>query len=197
MTGLLDFYKLGFTNIIYVHAFNHLLFIIVLCGVYTIASWKRVLWFLIIFFSGYIISFLLYIFDFFSIPAPVLTYFMPLTTIATAVSNYFLKRNAFINKYPPQNHRFGLAFLGGIIHGFAIPINLKQHLLHPIDQLLEISFFNLGVVSSILTTVGVIFFVGFFLTYFIRVNLRELNLLLSGACAGIAIYILVNVIIRL
>lgn len=194
MYSFADFYKLGLTNIAYLDVFGIILFIVALCGVYTVHSWKAVAGYIATFFAGYLCTFLLTTFDFLSLGDRVVAYLLPLSVIVTAFSNFYHKKKPFINKYPSQSHRYFLGFAGGIIHGFAFPQVLKIYLLAPDDLVFQIIAFNLGVITSLLVIVSILLVVNFVITYFIRVNIREWNLLLSGACAGIALYIIANLL---
>ncbi|HEX8548094.1 MAG TPA: HupE/UreJ family protein [Cytophagaceae bacterium] len=191
MSGFWDFFKIGFSNIVYLNVFVHILFIAAFCGIYTFKYTKLVAGFLLTFVCGYITTFLLSTFELISFPQGILEYLLPLTILVISVCNFFLKRNTFMNKYPPQNYRFYLGFISGCIHGLALPEVLKPLLTG--DQLvMGILGFNLGIISALILFVLFLLLVTFILTYFIRVNIREWNLMLSGGCAGIALYIIAN-----
>lgn len=194
MYSFYDFYKLGLTNIAYLDVFGIVLFIVALCGIYTVHSWKPVLGYVATFFTGYLITFLLTTFDFLSLPDKLIAYLLPLSVIVTAFSNFFHKKKPFINKYPSQTYRYFLGFAGGLVHGLAFPSMLKIYLISPGDLVFQIVAFNLGVITSLVVIVFFLLVVNFVITYFIRVNIREWNLLLSGACVGIAIYIIANLL---
>ncbi|MFL5730074.1 MAG: HupE/UreJ family protein [Cytophagaceae bacterium] len=192
MTGYWNFFVLGLSNLAFFHLFEHILFITALCGIYNFASWKRVLLFIFLFTTAFQVSFLLSAFNYISAPENLIKSLMPVTILSVAISNLFLKKQAFTNKYPSQNYRFFLAVAAGLIHGFAFPESLQNYLLSPDDQVMELVFFDFGIITGIGITVFFLLLICFILTYFLRVNIREWNLLLSGACAGIAVYIVAN-----
>jgi hypothetical protein len=169
-----------------------LLFIIALCGIYTIRSWKIVVSFLLTFIGGFIITFLISMFDLFAIPSGIFIYLVPLTILVTALTNFYLKKQTFTNRYPSQNYRYYLAFISGLIHGFAFHQSLTR--LYEDDVINFLVAFNLGIILSLSIIVFFLLFTAFIATYLIRVNLREWNLIISGACAGIALYMLANVL---
>lgn len=191
-----DFFTLGFTNLTKLNVFGHILFIIALCGLYTLPSWKAVAGYVTAFFIGYLITFLLTTFNYIIIPDRVLDYIIPLSILITAITNFSHKKKPFINKYPSQTYRYFIALAGGLIHGFAFPLVLKNYLLSPDDLYFQIIAFNLGVVFALILVVGILLVVNFVVTFFIRVNIREWNLLVSGACAGIALYMIANLATR-
>ncbi|MBX9850867.1 MAG: HupE/UreJ family protein [Cytophagaceae bacterium] len=192
MYSFYDFFKLGLTNLAQLDVFGHILFIIALCGIYTVHTWKPVFGYVLTFILGYLITFLLNTFDYISLPDGVLTYTIPFTILITAITNFNHKKKPFINKYPSQTYRYYLGFAGGLIHGFSFPKIFKIYLLSPDDLVFQIVAFNLGVVTGLAIIVLLLLIVNFFITFVIRVNIREWNLLLSGACAGIALYIIAN-----
>jgi hypothetical protein len=192
MSGYWNFFVLGLSNLAFFHLFEHILFIIALCGIYNFVSWRKVALFVFIFTTAYQVSFLLSAFNYISFPETFVKYLMPLTILSVSISNLFLKKQAFTNKYPSQNYRFFLAALAGLIHGFAFPESLQSYLLSPDDQVMELICFDFGIITGISITVLILLCTCFVLTYFLRVNIREWNLLVSGACAGIAVYIVAN-----
>lgn len=197
MYSFFDFFKLGLNSLAYLNVFGHVLFIIALCGIYTFHSWKSVAGYVGMFIAGYITTFLYTTLDHFTLPKSLdksLAFLIPITVLVTAVANFSHKKKAFINKYPSQNYRYMIGLVGGLVHGFAFPTILKIYLLSPDDFVFQIVAFNMGVVLGLLIIVFILLSVNFFITYFIRVNIREWNLLVSGACAGIALYIIANLL---
>ena len=191
MSGFYDFFVLGFSNIAFLNVFVHILFIIALCGIYTFKHWKLVVSFLLTFVVGYLITFFLSTFNIVVVPEKPLIFLLPLTIFIAAVSNFNLKRNTFVNRTPSQKYRYWLAFIAGNIHGLAFPEILKP-LLTADEMFHQVLAFNLGILSALILIVFFLLSTISFLTYFIRVNIREWNLMISGACAGIAVYILAN-----
>src|SRR4051794_10001412 len=141
MSSLYDFFKLGLSNIAYFNLFEHILFIIALCGIYSFGSWQKVTLIVLLFIIGYQITFLPSTLHYFIFPPLLLKFLIPLTILITAISNFYLKKQAFTNKYPSENYRYFLAFFAGSIHGFAFPEALQSYLLNPGDQVFELLCF--------------------------------------------------------
>lgn len=190
INGMWDYFSLGYKTIIYTEAFSHLLFMVALCGAYTFDAWRRVALYVMTFFIGYSGSFMLHTLGYFSLTHGIVRWFVPLSIFAVAISNYSLKKNVFNNRYPDQSYRYLLSFIGGVIHGFSFPISLREFLFSATEKFQYILFYNMGFVTGIMTLVFFLLGVTFVLTAIIRLNLREWNLLLSGACAGIGLYML-------
>jgi hypothetical protein len=196
MTDYWSYFKLGLSNLAFFHLFEHILFIIALCGIYTFVSWRKVALYIFLFITAFQISFLLTTFNYISFPQTFVKYLMPLTIFSIAISNIFLKKQAFTNKYPSQQYRYFLAAVAGLIHGFAFPESLQSYLFSPGDQMMQLVCFDFGIITGICITVLLLLCICFVLTYFLRVNMREWNLLLSGACAGVAVYIVANYLLN-
>lgn len=185
-----DYMGTGFSAFFNNYYFSHLLFIMALCGVYTLRSWKLVSSFVLAFIGGYLLTFILAFFQIVEVPTgqgtPLLQgILVPITILITALANFSVRKKAFINRYPNQNYRYYLAVIAGAVHGFAFEQIIKP----PRSGILEQLFgYNLGIIAGIAVLVFTLLFTAFLLTYFLRVRLREWNLILSGACAGIAIF---------
>jgi hypothetical protein len=194
MLSWFDFFKLGALKFSAAGLFIHILFIIALCGIYTFKYRYMVFRFILIFLTGYLLTFFIAAMDFIQISESVLNFLLPLTVLITSILNFFIKRHAFRNKYPSQNYRYYLSFVCGNIHGLALPVDLKP-LLTGIHQFSQMFSFNLGVVTVLVLLVFMLLTISFIITYFIRVNIREWNLLISGACAGISLHMITNYIV--
>jgi hypothetical protein len=191
MSDFIHHFNLGFIKITYLDVFVHILFIIALCGIYTFKSIRLIATYSGFFVFGYLITFLLSAFEIINVPIKLLLYLLPLTTIVVSISNFFLKKNAFTNKYSPHNYRYFLAFAGGLLHGMDFPAVIGTVLKS--DKLfLPILAFNIGIVSALILIILFLLITAFIITYLLRVNIREWNLILSGACAGISIYMIIN-----
>jgi len=191
MSDFPHFFSLGFIKIAYLDVFVHILFIIALCGIYTFKSVRLVATYAACFVLGYLITFFLSASGIINAPERLLAYLLPLTTIIVSVSNFFLKKNAFTNKYSPHNYRYFLALAGGLFHGLDFPAALGK-VLESDKLFLPIFAFNMGILSALFLAISFLLITAFILTYLLRVNIREWNLILSGACAGISVYILIN-----
>jgi hypothetical protein len=178
--SFIDLFFSGFRDFIFLNYFGHLLFLIALCGVYTLASWRKALSFVLFFIAGYLITYFLKVFEVFTIARGVLTILLPVTVIVTAFTNFFVKKMVFTNRYPSQNFRFYFAVAAGIIHGFAFKV--------PDTGIVPVIAYNSGIIFCIFFTYFALLTIALVLTYFLRVRLREWNLIISGACAGIALY---------
>ena len=83
-----DFYlKLGFQHIINLNGYDHILFLIVLCAVYQINQWKKILVLVTAFTIGHSITLVLVSINFFSIPSDIIKLMIPTTILITSLQN--------------------------------------------------------------------------------------------------------------
>ncbi|MFN3405496.1 MAG: HupE/UreJ family protein [Cytophagaceae bacterium] len=195
MSDIITFFSLGFSKIAFLGVFIHSLLIVALCGIYSAKAFRIAGLLGICFFSGFAITFHLSTFDFIYFPQQPLIFILPITIFIVAVTNFFMKKNAFINRYPSQGYRYYLALFFGAIHGLAYPDLLKT-LLDEEAVFLQMFSFNLGIITALGLIVMFLLTTAFFLTFFLRVHIREWNLILSGGCAGTAVYMIASSLIN-
>lgn len=177
-----DFFKAGFYDFFFLNIFGHFLFIIALSGVYTLSGWRTVYSFIACFIAGYLITFSLDWAGLITIPENLQRVLIPVTIIVTSFTNFFVKKKVFTNRYPSQDFRYFLAIAAGLIHGFSFANDRAGR------AIADAIGYNFGIITCIILSGFFLLLTAFFLTYFLRVKLREWNLIVSGAAAGIAIF---------
>ena len=79
--------KLGFEHISNLNGYDHILFLIVLCAVYRIQQWKKILILVTAFTIGHSITLALVSFDLFNISSGIIKFLIPTTIFITALNN--------------------------------------------------------------------------------------------------------------
>ena len=79
--------KLGFEHISNLNGYDHILFLIVLCAVYRIQQWKKILILVTAFTIGHSITLALVSFDLFNISSSIIKFLIPATIFITALNN--------------------------------------------------------------------------------------------------------------
>ena len=133
--------QLGFEHILDLNGYDHMLYLVTLCAIYSIREWKKVLYLATAFTIGHSITLALNAFDIVSIPSDLIETLIPVTIIFTALYNLFV-----VNR-PQSNSNVGyiLAIFFGLIHGMGIS-NFLKALMSPGDSLaLSLLGFNIGV----------------------------------------------------
>ena len=123
-------------------AFDHILFLLALCCVYSALQWKNVLINITAFTIGHSISLALSVLNFITINSSLVEFLIPITIVITCIFNII---NSAKNK--PINHQivFILTILFGLIHGIGFSTLLKQMLGKEESILFPLFSFNLGI----------------------------------------------------
>lgn len=175
--------KIGIEHIADFKGYDHILFIITLCGVYVIKEWKSILILITAFTIGHSISLAMAVLGFVTISAELIEFFIPVTIVITSVGNLFKKPGTISPLL--QTVKYVLALFFGLIHGFGFSNYLKA-LLEKTELVLPLLSFNIGIelgqliiVTSILTIATLVTRVG-------KVAQRDWNLVISGAGLGVS-----------
>ncbi|HPM12166.1 MAG TPA: HupE/UreJ family protein [Bacteroidales bacterium] len=176
--------KIGIEHIADFKGYDHILFIITLCGVYVIKEWKSILILITAFTIGHSISLAMAVLGFVTISAELIEFFIPVTIVITSVGNLFKKPGTISPLL--QTVKYVLALFFGLIHGFGFSNYLKA-LLEKTELVLPLLSFNIGIelgqliiVTSILTIATLVTRVG-------KVAQRDWNLVISGAGLGVSL----------
>jgi hypothetical protein len=192
-SGFQTYLELGFQHITDLDGYDHILFIVALCAIYTLKEWRKVAILVTAFTIGHSVTLALAALEIIPIPAATIEFLIPVTIVITAVYNVTIHKmdgnasNATFNRHLNMNYIFALVF--GLIHGLGFS-NFLRSMLMPgqEDQLvMQLLAFNIGVELGQLTIVAVILFIAYIVMNPLRVKQREWNVFVSGAAAGIAL----------
>jgi len=177
------YFELGFDHILDLQGYDHILFVIALCAVYTLKQWRQILILVTAFTIGHSLTLILAGLELISIPADVIEFLIPLTILITAIFN--IVKGAPTEKIIRWNYILALSF--GLIHGLGFS-NYFKALIGKEENIVGILFpFNLGVELGQLVIVAGTLFAGFLFMNLLKTKQRDWNLIVSGAAAGIAI----------
>jgi hypothetical protein len=141
MDELLLYLRLGFKHIIDLDGVDHILFVLALTLRYIWSDWKKILILVTAFTIGHSLTLALSTLSLIEIPVNWIEFFIPVTILITAVSNFWVKDFEFQQRYSAH---YGLALFFGLIHGLGFSNYLKS-LLGKEDSLLGPLFsFNIG-----------------------------------------------------
>jgi len=178
--------ELGFKHILDLNAYDHILFVIVLCAVYNWKDWKKLLVLVTAFTIGHSITLALSALGIVVFSAELIEFLIPLTILATAIANITLDHDT--SKVIRLNYCLALFF--GCIHGLGFSNYLKALLGGEESIVRPLLSFNLGVELGQLIIVALIFVANYFITQFLGVKQRSWTIFMSGAAAGIAIILM-------
>lgn len=176
------YFELGWQHILDWRGYDHILFVMVLCGTYALAEWKKVLILVTAFTLGHSITLALSVLDIITVNAGLIEFLIPVTIFLTALSNIFIK------KTPKKgvNLKYFLALFFGLVHGMGFSNYLKSLLGKSNSITAELFAFNVGLEFGQLLIVAGILLIAFVLTGMMRVKKWDWNLFLSAAIFGIS-----------
>lgn len=183
--------QLGFEHIADLKGYDHILFIVALCAVYPLKSWKKVALLATAFTLGHSLTLALAVTDIIRIPANLVEFLIPLTILLTAVYNTTLPESQDHNDLWTRRARahYALAATFGLIHGMGFSNFLRAMLLPGEEHELgwQLLAFNLGVELGQLLIVFVALLLAFAAMQGLKVQQRSWTLFISGAAAGLSL----------
>lgn len=182
--------SLGLTHIVDFQGYDHILFILTLCGIYVIRQWKHILILITAFTIGHSLTLVLATFDIVNISSGVIELLIPVTILITALANIIYKRVEFSKKL--HLFKYGTALFFGLIHGLGFSNYLKSLLLQEKDLVMPLFAFNIGIeLGQILIVLGILLVAEIFV-HLLHVKRREWNLIISGMGLGISLILIIE-----
>lgn len=182
------YFQLGFEHILDMDGYDHILFVIALCAVYSLSQWKQLLILVTAFTIGHCLTLLLSGLKIVNISPDLIEFLIPLTILLTAVFNIIAGK-------PTESKvrwNYLLALFFGLIHGLGFS-NYFRALIGKEENIIGMLLpFNLGVELGQIVIVGFTLVLGFFMTKVFKLSQRDWNLIVSGAAAGIAITLMIG-----
>jgi hypothetical protein len=179
------YFGLGKDHILdYKNGYDHILFVVALCTMYSMRDWKKLLILVTAFTIGHSITLALATLQIISVQQNLIEFLIPLTILITAGSNIFRstdlsERTTYIN--------YGYALFFGLIHGLGFSNYLRSILGKDRSIVTQLFAFNLGLELGQIIIVGIFLVAGLILVDLFTVNRRDWKLVLSSAIAGIAL----------
>lgn len=178
--------QLGFQHIADLSGYDHILFIVALCAIYTLAQWKRVAILVTAFTIGHSLTLALAALNVVRLPQDLIEFLIPVTIMLTALYNVF---GAQRQDQGVIRLNYLLALVFGLIHGMGFS-NFFRSLLMPDEQgqlVRQLLAFNIGVELGQLAIVAVILAIAYVAMSVLRAPKREWTLFLSGGAFGLAL----------
>lgn len=135
--------QLGFEHILDWQGYDHMLFILALCGGYTFSQWKDVLVLITAFTVGHSITLALSALDLFRLDDGLIEFLIPLTILLTGLYHW-LSANQHVEKQVSR-WEYGLALGFGCIHGMGFSNYFRALMLDSASVLKPLLFFNIGI----------------------------------------------------
>jgi len=179
------YFGLGKDHILdYANGYDHILFVIALCAVYTVHDWKKVLVLVTAFTIGHSITLALATLRIIDVNAELIEFLIPLTIFATAVSNLFRTEQSLQSTRLQINYLLASGF--GLIHGLGFSNYLREILGKEAGIASPLLAFNLGLEFGQIIIVSIFMAISFIFVNLAKVDRRDWKMVISAACAGIA-----------
>ncbi|TCC98381.1 HupE/UreJ family protein [Pedobacter hiemivivus] len=176
------YFQLGWQHILDWQGYDHILFVIALCGAYTFTDWKKVLILVTAFTLGHSLTLALSIFKVISVNTPLIEFLIPVTILVTAISNILSKRQ----KPKGQRFKYTIALFFGLIHGLGFSNYLRSLLGKSSSVTAELFAFNVGLEFGQLIIVAGVLILSFILIWIVKIKRWDYNFFVSSAIFGIS-----------
>ncbi|PKV49282.1 HupE/UreJ protein [Aquimarina sp. MAR_2010_214] len=181
--------KLGFGHVLDWHAYDHILFLIVLTVGYTFDSWKRILVLVTLFTIGHTFSLFLAAYNVVSVNSRLVEFLIPLSILMTGLFNVFTAKNT--SKNSKIGILYGVTIFFGLIHGLGFSSYFKAISSNVSSKILPLIEFALGVEAAQIIIVLLVLIVSFVFQTFFRFSKRDWILVVSSIVIGMVIPMLI------
>jgi hypothetical protein len=183
------YFNLGTEHILDIRGYDHILFVISLCVLYSVVDWKKVLILVTAFTIGHSITLALATLGIITMDLKLIEFLIPVTIFITAVSNLFSSETVERSKVQ-INYVYASFF--GLIHGMGFSSYLKSLLGNDTSIFTQLFSFNLGIEVGQVLIVGVFLGVTAIFQSIFKVSKRDWIIIISSAIAGIALTMMIE-----
>jgi hypothetical protein len=196
MDDFLIYLRLGFDHITDPSGYDHILFVIALCAVYTLGQWRQVLILVTAFTIGHSITLALATLQLITYKTALIELLIPITILITAITNFFFQetksRSLASSKQSGRRWRYGLALAFGLIHGMGFSNYLRSLLGREANIVKPLLAFNIGLELGQLVIVSIILAMAYIVLDVLRSSRLRWTLIVSGMVAGMALSLIIN-----
>jgi len=175
-------FSTGFQHILDWNGYDHILYVIALCVLFSVKDWKKLLVLITAFTIGHSLTLVMSVLDIVVVKQSLIEVMIPLTIMSTCIINivYRKKSETSQNKIN-YNLNFVLALIFGFIHGMGFSYLLKSMLGREENALFPLLSFNLGLELGQIIIVISMLLVSVFLARFTRFKKADVILVISSA----------------
>lgn len=196
MDDFLIYLRLGYDHITDPSGYDHILFVVALCTVYTLRQWRHVLLLVTAFTIGHSVTLALATLRLINYKTELIELLIPVTIFITAVLNFFQsepkRRLRPANQQPNVWGRYGLALVFGLIHGLGFSNYLRSLLGREANIVKPLLAFNIGLEIGQLVIVGLVLAVAYLFIDRLRISRLRWTLIVSGIVAGMALSLIIG-----
>lgn len=177
------YFELGWQHILDWKGYDHILFVMVLCGTYLLSDWRKVLILVTAFTVGHSITLALSVFKLIHVNTGLIEFLIPVTILVTAASNILAGKS----KPKGMHLKYILALFFGLIHGLGFSNYLNSLLGKSTNIVAELFAFNIGLEAGQIIIVISILLISFILINIVKIKRWDWNFFLSSAIFGISL----------
>lgn len=194
MSEFWAYLQLGFAHITDPGGYDHILFVVALCAIYSLNQWKQTLILVTAFTIGHSLTLALATLQLINYSTELIELLIPVTILITAISNFFFKvPKSRFNEQPKQPRgRYVLALLFGLIHGMGFSNYLRSLLGQQSSIVKPLFAFNIGLEFGQIFIVFGVLTMAFILIEILKVRRHDWNLIISGTVAGMALSLIIT-----
>ncbi|WP_080237412.1 HupE/UreJ family protein [Spirosoma rigui] len=198
MSDFFIYLGLGFDHITDPRGYDHILFVVALCAIYTLRQWRQVLILVTAFTIGHSITLALATLRLIDYSTDFIELLIPITILITAITNFFYKEPrtrlmpVSAAKEPTRPWRYGLALVFGLIHGMGFSNYLRSLLGREASIVEPLLAFNIGLELGQLVIVSLILGLAFVVVDLLRNSRLRWTLIVSGIVAGMALSLIIS-----
>lgn len=181
------YFRLGLNHILDLAGFDHILFVVVLCSLYSITDWKRIIILVTAFTIGHSVTLALATFQVITIDSGLVEFLIPVTIGITASGNIL---NHKVSKGVQLNYFFALFF--GLIHGLGFSNYLRALLGKEVSLLNPLFAFNIGLEAGQLLIVLLFLLLSLIPLRIFKVNQKQWTVVISAIILGMAIMMMIE-----
>lgn len=181
--------ELGLEHIADLEGYDHILFVAMLCAVYTFKEWKQVLILITAFTAGHSLTLALATLNVVRVSTLWVEFMIPITILITAAGNMLFGKPGRAS----AGVKYVLALFFGLIHGLGFSNYLRSLLGGTHDSvLIPLLAFNIGVEAGQIMIVLCILTLTALRIRIFGIKQRDWVLVLAGAGAGIALTLILD-----
>lgn len=188
-------FSTGFDHILDWNGYDHILYVMALCVLFSVNEWKKLLVLVTAFTIGHSLTLAISALNIFTIKQGIIEVLIPITILFTCIVNLFYKNrlnNSSRNQSKNYSFNYVLALLFGFIHGMGFSYLLRSMLGKEASVVFPLLSFNLGLELGQLIIVAVMLLFSVFLTRFTRIKKSDYVFFISSAVFGIAFLLFVQ-----
>lgn len=200
MQSFLVYLRLGFDHITDLGGYDHILFVVALCAMYTLRQWRQVLVLVTAFTLGHSLTLALATLRLIQYPIKLIEVLIPITILITAVinlmapaspvnSSIFTSRLVVVRQ---RRLRYGLALAFGLIHGMGFSSYLRSLLGREADIVSPLFAFNVGLELGQLLIVTITLSISAVVVGWLSLRQRDWTRLVSGLVALGSVWLIIQ-----